>query len=149
MSTLQQIAKMFVSSKAMRSARVHVGVWVVAIGLLGCAGPEPATTADQQPEADGSASHRSLPQVTDLPAVYHSVGELAGRGLFYAASARPAFRIDDGNHYHGYAGPGVWAQDAKGVRTQGVLYGVEDGAIVSAATSSDRPISSPARASTV
>ena len=54
----------------MKMARVHVGVWVgvsvVAIGLLGCTGPEP--------------------QVTDLPADYRSVGELAGRGIFYAAS---------------------------------------------------------------
>ena len=118
----------------MRPARVPVGVWVVAIGLLGCAGSEPA--ADQQPQADGSASHRSLPRVTDLPEVYRSVGELAGRGMFYAAGERPSFRIDDGNHYHGYAGPGVWAQDAVenavGVRTQGLLYGIDDGAIVSA-----------------
>ena len=118
----------------MRPARVPVGVWVIAIGLLGCAGPEP--DADQQPQADGSASYRSLPRVTDLPPVYRSVGELAERGIFFAASERPSFRIDDGNHYHGYAGPGVWAQDAVenavGVRTQGLLYGIDGGAIVSA-----------------
>ncbi len=114
----------------MRLVRIDVAVWVIAIGLLGCAGPEPA--ADQQPQAGGSASLRSLPRVTDLPPVYRSVGELAGRGIFYAASERPSFRLDDGNHYHGYAGPGVWAQDAVGVRTQGLLYGVDDGAIVSA-----------------
>jgi hypothetical protein len=114
----------------MKTARVHVGVWVVAMGLLGCAGPE---TADQQ--ADGS-----LPQVTDLPEGYRSVGELAGRGMFYAASERPSFRIDDGDHYHGYDGPLVWAQDAvedaveapAGVRAQGLLYGIDDGGIVSA-----------------
>ena len=115
----------------MKTVRVHVGVWVgvsaVAIGLLGCAGPE---TADQQ--ADGL-----LPQVTDLPAVYRSVGELAGRGMFYAASDRPSFRMDDGDHYHGYDGPLVWAQDAVEyplavVRTQGLLYGSDDGALVSA-----------------
>jgi len=130
-STLQKIANPFVALQALRPARVHVGAWVVAIGLLGCAGPEPAPTAEQQPEADDSALHR-FSQVTDLPAVYRSVGELAGRGMFYAATDRPSFRIDDGNHYHGYAGPGVWAQDGKGVRTQGVLYGIDDGAIVSA-----------------
>ncbi len=113
----------------MKTARVHVGVWVgvsaVAIGLLGCTGPEP--------------------QATDLPAVYRSVGELAGRGMFYAASERPSFRIDDGDHYHGYDGPLVWAQESvddaveapageapAGVRTQGLLYGIDDGAIVSA-----------------
>jgi len=116
----------------MKTVRIHFGLWVVAMGLFGCTGPEPAPDADQQPQADGSASHRSLPRVTDLPAVYRAVGELAGRGMFYAAGERPSFRIDDGNHYHGYAGPGVWAQDAKGVRTQGLLYGIDDGAIVSA-----------------
>ncbi len=125
-------------------ARVHVGVWVVAIGLFGCTGPEPAPDADQQPQADGSASNGLLPLVTDLPAVYRSVGEVAGRGIFYAASEPPSFRIDDGNHYHGYDGPLVWAQDAAehpvedavdpatGVQTQGLLYGIDDGAIVSA-----------------
>jgi hypothetical protein len=52
--------------------------------------------------------------------------------MFYAPGERPSFRIDDGGHYHGYDGPGVWAKDPKGTRTQGVLYGIEDGAIVSA-----------------
>ena len=133
MSTLQKIANTFVAaSTAMRPTRLHVGVWVVAIGLLGCAGPEPGPTPEQQPQVDHAAPLRSLPQVTDLPPDYRSVGELAGRGMFYAAGDRPAFRIDDGNHYHGYDGPGVWAKDGKGARTQGILYGVEDGAIVSA-----------------
>ncbi len=52
--------------------------------------------------------------------------------MFYAAGERPSFRIDDGGHYHGYDGPGVWAKEPKGTRTQGLLYGIEDGAIVSA-----------------
>ena len=77
-------------------------------------------------------AQQTLLQATDLPAAYGSVGELAGRGMFYAASERASFRIDDGNHYHGYDGPGVWAEDAEGVRTQGLLYGIDDGAIVSA-----------------
>ncbi len=125
---------------------------MTAVGLLGCVEPEAAPTADQQPAADGSAARLSLPQVTDLPAAYRSVGELAGRGMFYAASGRPSFRIDDGNHYHGYDGPLVWARDAgedpledavgaavenaveaaTGVPPQGLLYGIDDGAIVSA-----------------
>ncbi len=128
--------------RTIRVARVHVAVWVAAIGLLGCNEPQPAPTADQQPAAVGSASRLSL--ATDLPVVYRSVGELAGRGMFYAASERPSFRIDDGDHYHGYDGPLVWAQEAvedaaeDGVeattveRTQGLLYGIDDGAIVSA-----------------
>ena len=78
------------------------------------------------------ASREELLQVSDLPAGYHSIGELAGRGTFYASGERFSFRVDDGNHYHGYAGPGVWAQEAKVVRTQGIVYGIDDGAIVSA-----------------
>ena len=99
----------------MRPIRIHIGICLIAIALFGCSPAAP-----------------QLPQVTDLPAGYHFVGELAGRGLFYAASERPEFRIDDGNHYHGYDGPLVWAQDEISVRTQGLLYGIDDGAIVSA-----------------
>ncbi len=129
----------------MKTIALTFMVSLVAIGLLGCAGPEPAPNADQQPQVDGSASNGLLPRVTDLPAVYRSVGEVAGRGIFYAASERPSFRIDDGNHYHGYDGPLVWAEDAVedaveatageapvGVRTQGLLYGIDHSFIVSA-----------------
>ena len=132
MSMLDNIANRFDSLQAMDSARIRVGAWVVVIGLLGCSGLERARAADQQPPADGSAAHRLLPQVSELPATYHPVGELAGRGVFYGTSEGTSFRIDDGNHYHGYDGPGVWAQDAQGVRTQGLLYGIDDGAVVSA-----------------
>ena len=129
---LEKIANRFDSLQTMDSARIRVGAWVVVIGLLGCSGLERARAADQQPPADGSAAHRLLPQVSELPAIYHPVGELAGRGVFYGTSEGTSFRIDDGNHYHGYDGPGVWAQDAQGVRTQGLLYGIDDGAVVSA-----------------
>ena len=116
----------------MNPARVHLGTWVVAIGLLGCAGSEPEPNVEQQPHSDVAAPLGSLPQVTQLPTGYRPVGELADRGMFYAAGERPAFRIDDGGHYHGYDGPGVWAKEPKGTRTQGILYGIENGAIVSA-----------------
>ena len=116
----------------MKSARVYLGTWVVAIGLLGCAAQEPDAPVEPGPDAGREAPLRSLPQVTELPSDYRPIGELADRGMFYTAGDRPAFRIDDGGHYHGYAGPGVWAQDPKGTRTQGLLYGIEDGAIVSA-----------------
>ena len=66
----------------MKMARVHVGVWVgvsvVAVGLIGCTGQEP--------------------QVTDLPAVYRSVGEIAWRGMCCAASEPHSFRIEYGDH---------------------------------------------------
>ncbi len=116
----------------MKPARVYLGTWVVAIGLLGCAAQEPDPPVEPRPDGDRDAPLRSLPQVTELPSDYRPIGELADRGMFYTAGDRPAFRIDDGGDYHGYAGPGVWAQDPKGTRTQGLLYGIEDGAIVSA-----------------
>lgn len=78
------------------------------------------------------ASGNELLKSSDLPLAYSSIGELAGRGTFYAAEGQIAFRLDDGNHYHGYDGPIVWAQEAKGVRTQGLIYGVENELIVSA-----------------
>jgi len=129
---LQNITNRAVSLPAKSVLRIHAGVWMVAIGLLGSMGPEPAAAADQQPQTDGLASHPALLRVTDLPVGYGSVGELAGRGIFYAASERPSFRIDDGSHYHGYDGPLVWVQEPNSVRTQGLLYGIGDGAIVSA-----------------
>lgn len=115
------------------SVRLHLSVWVMAVTLAGCAGSAP-DTAGPAPEPDTQVVSplASLPQVTDLPADYHLAVELANRGVFYTAGGQPAVRVDDGDHYHGYDGPGVWATEPKGTRTQGVLYGVEDGAIVSA-----------------
>ena len=111
------------------------GSCVVAMVLVGCAASEdPAepSVAVEQPGLEAPAWLPSLPQATELPSGYRSVGELGGRGMFYAVGDQPSFRVDDGDHYHGYDGPGVWAKDSKDVRTQGALYGVEDGAIVSA-----------------
>ena len=114
-----------------RRIAIGFGVWLVAVGLAACAAPEPGA-AEPRPQEDRSAPRPSLPALTELPADYRSAGELAGRGEFYAAGGQPAFRIDDGGHYHSYDGPLVWATDGKGTRTQGLLYGVEDGAVVSA-----------------
>ena len=116
-------------------ARVYVGACVAAAALVGCEASdpgEPGAAVQQQRGRDREALLRSLPQVTELPSGYRRVGKLADRGMFYADGERPSVRIDDGDHYHGYDGPGVWAKEPKGVRTQGVVYGVEDGAVVSA-----------------
>lgn len=112
--------------------RLYAGICTVAVALYGCAGSEPESAVEEAPPVAASESPPFLPQVTDLPSSYRSVGELASRGEFYAAGEEPAFRTDDGNHYHGYDGPLVWAEESKRSRPQGVLYGVEDGAIVSA-----------------
>ena len=78
------------------------------------------------------ASGEELLKVSDLPAFYTPIGELAGRGTFYADRGRLAYREDDGNHYHGYDGPIVWAKQDNEIRAQGLIYGAEGGQIVSA-----------------
>ena len=78
------------------------------------------------------ANGEELLKVSDLPAFYSPIGELAGRGTFYADGGRHTYREDDGNHYHGYDGPIVWAEQDNEIRPQGLIYGVEGGQIVSA-----------------
>ncbi|MFL2855045.1 MAG: hypothetical protein ACJZ8E_01480, partial [Pseudohongiellaceae bacterium] len=78
------------------------------------------------------ACGEELLKVSDLPAFYSPIGELAGRGTFYADGGRLAYREDDGNHYHGYDGPVVWAKQDNEIRAQGFIYGVEGGQVVSA-----------------
>ena len=122
------------STLRINQLRGHCAASIIAVALVGCAESEELgqpSVAVQEPEPEQPAGLRSLPQVTELPSDYRPLGELGGRGMFYAAGDQPAFRIDDGDHYHGYDGPIVWAKDPKGTRTQGVLYGVEDNAIVS------------------
>ena len=122
---------------ALQTNQLQMFLWhfVVAVAFVGCMESDDLSdpvAVVQEPVGEHVAALQSLPQVTALPPEYRPVGELAGRGMFYAAGDQPAFRIDDGDHYHGYDGPGVWANNPKGTRTQGVLYGVEDDAIVSA-----------------
>lgn len=120
--------------------RVCFCFFVAAIALAGCAESEDAMSEDlhessavvQELEGDRTSALRSLPRVTALPSDYRSVGELGSRGMFYAAGEQAAFRVDDGDHTNGYEAPMVWAKNPKGIRTQGVVYGVEDDAIVSA-----------------
>jgi hypothetical protein len=111
-----------------------VALLIGSVGLAGCAAPEPGTAEPQrQAEASpsGTGSGVSL-TATAIPAGYSSVGELAGRGEFFAARGQASTRPHDGSHYHGYDGPLVWAAEGDGTRTQGLLYGVEDDVIVSA-----------------
>ena len=115
--------------------RMFLWCCVIAVALAGCTASddlnEPVAVA-QDTVGEDATPLPLLPPVTALPQNYRSVGELAGRGMFYAASDEPAFRIDDGDHYNGYDGPLVWAKNPKGIRTQGVLYGVENDSVVSA-----------------
>ncbi len=104
---------------------------VAAVALL-CVAAAPGSAAAQATDADRAAAKAALPRVTDLPSDYQPVGEIAGRGPFHAAGGMATSRKDDGSHYHGYAGPGVWAQEPIETRTDGVVYGVEDGHVVSA-----------------
>ncbi len=123
------------STLRINQLRGHCAASMIAVALVGCAESEDLgqpSIAVQAPEPERPAELRSLPQVTELPSDYRPIGELGGRGMFYAASDQPTFRVDDGDHYHGYDGPIVWAKNPKDTRTQGVLYGVEDDAIVAA-----------------
>ena len=92
---------------------------------LGAAGTAPA--AHQQPGPDRAALMKSLPKVTELPSGYRPVGDLGGRGHFYAA---------DGGAHHGSGNTAAWAPlAAKGIKgrgTQGILYRVENGAVTAA-----------------
>ena len=124
------------SSKAISLARGCVGASVAAaVTLLGLGAAGTAPAAQRQPGSERAALLKSLPKVTELPPGYRPVGELSGRGHFYAAGA-PVSRIDDGGAHHGSANTAVWAPlAAKGIKgrgTQGILYRVEDGAITAA-----------------
>ncbi len=116
----------------------HPGVLFLALlivaSLVGCsADPETvAPTAGVASTGPRAALLRSLPQVSDLPSRYLPLGDLAGHGELYAEGGEATSRSDDGDHYHGYDGPPLWAKDLKGARTEGVVYGVEGSAVISA-----------------
>lgn len=112
--------------------RALAGAFVLTAGILLQWPAAPDTAAAQAPAADRAALLAGLPRAADLPPDYQPIGKLAGRGPFHAAGGKRIHRPDDGSHYHGYAGPGVWAREPKGLRTDGLVYGVEDGAVVSA-----------------
>ncbi len=109
----------------------HRAAALALAALLGVAAAAGSAGA-QTPDADRTAAKAALPRVTDLPPIYQPVGKIAGRGPFHAAGGQATPRKDDGSHYHGYDGPGVWASQPIETRTDGVVYGVEDGHVVSA-----------------
>ena len=102
----------------------YLGAWVAVATLLGVAASGVSAVVERP--AVGTLALL----VTDLPSGYRPVSELASRSLFYAAGT-PLFRIDDGDSHHGFDALPVWAKKTTGARTQGVVYGVEDGVIVS------------------
>lgn len=135
MARLQKILMASVAStKSVNLARVCIGVCIAAAALLLCTAPGTGVAAQQQRGAT-AAPPQSLPKVTQLPSGYRRVDELADRGVFYTAGA-PQFRIDDGGAHHGFPAIAEWSKmgtnGPKRARTQGVLYGVENGAITSA-----------------
>ena len=113
-------------------SRCLAAAFVIAAGALLHMAVAPGSAAAQAPAADRTARAAALPRVADLPSDFQPVGDIAGRGTFHAGGGQRTYRKDDGSHYHGYAGPGVWAQEPKGTRTDGVVYGVEGGHVVSA-----------------
>ncbi len=113
-------------------SRCLAAAFLIAAGALLHMAVAPGSAAAQAPAADRTARAAALPRVADLPSDFQPVGDIAGRGTFHAGGGQRTYRKDDGSHYHGYAGPGVWAQEPKGTRTDGVVYGVEGGHVVSA-----------------
>ena len=103
---------------------------VGAFGVISCGSSVPEGV-DALPEAAVPARPR-LPSGEALPAHYGAVGDLVGRGEFYASGGAIQLREHDGSHYHGYDGPLVWAEEGPGSGSQGLVYGVEDGGVVSA-----------------
>jgi hypothetical protein len=90
----------------------------------------------QPPRAEQAPAVQGLPKRTDLPTDFRPVGELAGRGQFYAARGMASRRDDGGEHYTGSATTKAWAalaaKGSKGHGSQGVLYRVDGGAITAA-----------------
>ena len=127
MSILRRPVRLLVAGNAPRS---RLAAWVAAAAVIGAATALGAGAA--QSDADGAALLRSLPRASELPPGFREAGEVAGRGVFHTAGGRLAYRQDDGGDTHGSNSLPVWEKSRKADPTQGVLYGVADGAVVSA-----------------
>ena len=129
MSTVRRPVRLLVAGNAPRS---RLAAWVAAAAVIGAATALGAGARAAQSDADGAALLRSLPRASELPPGFREAGEVAGRGVFHAAGGRLAYRQDDGGDTHGSNSLPVWEKSRKADPTQGVLYGVADGAVVSA-----------------
>ena len=129
MSTVRRPVRLLVAGNAPRS---RLAAWVAAAAVIGAATALGAGARAAQSDADGAALLRSLPRASELPRGFREAGEVAGRGVFHTAGGRLAYRQDDGGDTHGSNSLPVWEKSRKADPTQGVLYGVADGAVVSA-----------------
>ena len=126
---LQKMSNKLVA--VVRASGFHLGVLAAAAALCGSAAFGAGAVA-QRSDADRATLLESLPQVSDLPSGFSPAGTLAHRGAFYAEDGRFSSRQHDGDEQHGADSLPVWAKSTKSGPTQGAVYGVEDGAIVSA-----------------
>ena len=129
MSIVRRPVRLLVAGNAPRS---RLAAWVAAAAVIGAATALGAGATAAQSDADGAALLRSLPRASELPPGFREAGEVAGRGVFHTAGGRLAYRQDDGGDTHGSNSLPVWEKSRKADPTQGVLYGVADGAVVSA-----------------
>lgn len=113
-----------------KSSHPRLAAWVVVVAVVASAAALGAGAV--QPDIGHANLMRSLPRAAELPRAFRAAGELAGRGVLYTAGGRFAHREDDGGETHGSNSLPIWEQSEKANPTQGVLYGVDDGAVVSA-----------------
>ena len=112
------------------AARRSLAAWVAAAAAAASAAALGAGAI--QSDIGRAELMQALPRAAELPPAFRAAGELAGRGVLYTAGGRFAHREDDGGETHGSNSLPIWEQSEKADPTQGVLYGVDDGRVVSA-----------------
>ena len=112
------------------ASRPPLAVWFGVVAVVASAAALGAGAI--QSDIGHAELMRSLPRAAELPPAFRAAGELAGRGVQYTVGGQFAHREDDGGDTHGSNSLPVWEQSEKADPTQGVLYGVRDGAVVSA-----------------
>ena len=114
------------------AARIPIAAVAVTAVVVGFAAVLAAGPAGSQSDVARAELLQSLPRAAELPPAFRAAGELAARGVFHTADGRFAHREDDGGDTHGSNSLPIWERSEKANPTQGVLYGVQDGAVVSA-----------------